>query len=209
MPIWRPIQPTATGFLSLLGLKNLGRNPDALLDELRPGIDMNRWYLNGGEVVRGTADSWLVASGELTGFFAVGSLPITGGGAITVPANELWWVEDVDVKIGVVAPSVPTALDQVVLYQASAAARLPLCAGPPGFALRHIVSNPQGYQGVTPVVLPITNGLTVPLAHVGRFFAPAGTEFGIMAGLISLVDSTPALLDIGIEMTLRYTPVTV
>lgn len=45
--MFRPIQTATAGFLSLLGLKNLGRNPDTILGEVRPAVDMNGWWLRG------------------------------------------------------------------------------------------------------------------------------------------------------------------
>lgn len=47
MAIWRPIQTGAAGFLSLMGLKNLGKNPDAIGDVVQPTIGMEGWWLRG------------------------------------------------------------------------------------------------------------------------------------------------------------------
>lgn len=47
---WRPIQTAAPGLLSLLQLKNLGKNPDVLLEEVRPTLEMVPWWLRGDSI---------------------------------------------------------------------------------------------------------------------------------------------------------------
>lgn len=44
---WRPIQTATAGWLSLLGLKNLGRNPDEVLEQVRPTTEMTGFWLRG------------------------------------------------------------------------------------------------------------------------------------------------------------------
>ena len=207
MPIWRPIQPTATGFLSLLGLKNLGRNPDALLDELRPSIDMAPWFLNGAALTRATVETWPAAAGNISGFWRIGATPITGAGDITVPDGQLWYVHEVCVEVG---PTSLVNLSDISLYMASAAARIPPGAGPPGFSTPHFIANPGGFQGspVLTAVAPV-NAVTVAINQVGKFFAPAGTQFGMHAGLCNIYDTTPALMDVGANLSVRYTPLSI
>lgn len=44
---WRPIQTNTAGLLSLLGIKNVGKNPDALLEVVQPTSEMGAWWLRG------------------------------------------------------------------------------------------------------------------------------------------------------------------
>lgn len=205
MPVSRPIQPLAPGFLNLLGLKNLGQLPAGLIDEVRPGVEMTPWYLNGSELIQSATDSWLVAAGELSGFWQIGSNPITGQNPITVPDGELWWVEDMDVRFGVIAPSDPLTVVTSNIAQASAAAELPPSYAAVAFPVNHVVHKATEFTGFGPTVA-LTNPIVFRLASCGKFFAPAGTRFGLVAGQISVFDGTPALLDLGFDLSIRYTP---
>jgi hypothetical protein len=44
---WRPIQNATAGFLSLLNIKNVGKNPDTLLESVQPIVNMEPWWLRG------------------------------------------------------------------------------------------------------------------------------------------------------------------
>ena len=48
---WRPIQTGTAGLLSLLGLKNLGKNPDEILEVVRPSLEMSEFWLRGSSQV--------------------------------------------------------------------------------------------------------------------------------------------------------------
>lgn len=210
MPAYRPIQPLAPGLLSLLGLKNLGRLPDGFADEVRPSLDLERWYLNGSSIILSTAEDWTadVGAGEITGFFRIGATPITGFGDITVPDGELWWVEDIDVGVSITAPSDPLTLATLELANASSAARLPpggFAAG--GIGAPHIVHAPHlAYSGYNPTVSPMVNPVEIHLDKVGQFFAPAGTQFGLVAGSIAAYDAVPAPLRLNVTLSVRFTP---
>jgi len=98
MPVlWRPIQATAQGFLSLLGLKNNGQNPEFLSDTVIPQIDMREWYLmQNHEWLWSDTQPILAANSEATlpwvGGFTIGNLD--GGGVVdmAVPQDEWWYV---------------------------------------------------------------------------------------------------------------------
>lgn len=47
---YRPISARADGLLSLLGIKNLGRNPDLLMESVQPVLDAQGWYLRSSAV---------------------------------------------------------------------------------------------------------------------------------------------------------------
>lgn len=47
---WKPISARADGLLSLLGIKNLGRNPEMLMETVQPVLDAQGWYLRSSSV---------------------------------------------------------------------------------------------------------------------------------------------------------------
>jgi hypothetical protein len=47
---YRPISARADGLLSLLGIKNLGRNPDLLNESVQPQLDVEPWYLRSSAI---------------------------------------------------------------------------------------------------------------------------------------------------------------
>jgi hypothetical protein len=83
MTQWGPIQLIPPGLLGLLQLKNIGKNPSQLLDEVRPIMDiLPMWYEAVAE--------------ELSGFSRT---PVTGNNGFAswtvpqiVPQGEIWWV---------------------------------------------------------------------------------------------------------------------
>lgn len=210
MPVFRPIQPLAPGFLNLLGLKNLGALPNGLIDEVRPVLDMTSWYLNGNELVASAQDQWQadLGAGPLAGFFQVGSQAITGLNPQTVPDGQLWWVEDLDVWFAVTAPSDPTLTVTFEAAQASAAASLPPTFAAPGFPTRHIVHNCTGFGGFGPSEPPVLTP-EFHLPKIGRFFAPAGTQFGLVTAGLAAYDNTPAAQRLSLQLSIRYTPLTI
>jgi hypothetical protein len=83
-----PIQVIPPGLLGLLNLKNSGRLPNILLDEVQPGIDLEPWWLRANLLLAGLSSDSL-AIGTYNNF-----QPFTAGaGAITVPQNQWWFVE--------------------------------------------------------------------------------------------------------------------
>jgi len=90
----RPIQGYPVGFLSLLGLKNLGKLPDTLPDQVLAAFEMGPYYLRGlREIVEpGVA---AVATG---GYQSVNVM------ATPVPDGEVWFVHSFSLRFQAAAP---------------------------------------------------------------------------------------------------------
>lgn len=95
----RPIQVIAPGLLGYLQLKAGGANPDTLLDEVRPTIDMREWLLTAQrEFVSGNAA--VNSPGASTRYLGF----VDGGGnAILIPPEEIWYVWNASIVSGVPA----------------------------------------------------------------------------------------------------------
>jgi len=91
---YRPVQTEPAGLLSFLGIKNMGRNPDALSELLQPVLDLEDWYL------RGIREPTAVLS------YAAGATGIAVDTYLNTPASEWWYVHDMGVNISsaVIAP---------------------------------------------------------------------------------------------------------
>lgn len=85
--MWGPISAQTRGFLSLLGLKNTGRNPGQLLDDVRPVVEMAPWYLAASAITQRFAVASAVAQSDL-----VLGWPL-------VPDGQLWWVLEYSVSV--------------------------------------------------------------------------------------------------------------
>jgi hypothetical protein len=91
-----PIGTIPQGLLSLLALKETGKNPSQLLDSVQPSFDLVQWYLTRIELTEralfGGAPSVTFASG------AHGQVAFTfGGNNCVVPNNQIWWVSHMQV----------------------------------------------------------------------------------------------------------------
>jgi hypothetical protein len=88
-----PIQVIPQGLLGLLNLKQTGKNPDQLLEQVQPTFDLTGMYeqrLIQTELglFGGSATTAALVTGNK------GSNAITVGGVqVQVPLNEMWWVE--------------------------------------------------------------------------------------------------------------------
>ena len=67
-----------TGLQDFLGTKSVGRNPDQLLQQVRPVVDLSQFWLQGAQ--------WTEQS-ETSGTLAA---PGVVGGALTVPFGHVW-----------------------------------------------------------------------------------------------------------------------
>lgn len=94
MRISGPIQPPPLGLLGLLQLKNVGRNPAFLQDEVSPSIEMFDFWIQGSLDTVGTFSA-APAAGTVTGFN-----PFTTPSSLTVPNEETWWVENFSCTFG-------------------------------------------------------------------------------------------------------------
>lgn len=75
-----PINTLPIGLLSLLGIKNGGVNPQYLLPQLAPVLDLSAFYLQQKAELLAPADQVVNAVGSFL------------GGAVVVPAGEMWVV---------------------------------------------------------------------------------------------------------------------
>ena len=88
-----PIQGKALGLLSLLNLKNQGREPRALEDVVRPTIELLEWYLTRDQEI--VAASGTVPNGNSASSFDQGAV------VQTVPDNELWYLWNASIQFNV------------------------------------------------------------------------------------------------------------
>lgn len=79
-----PIQTFASGLLGFLQLKNRGKNPTTLLDEVRPVMDLTPWYMLGD--IRTT-------TGALTAIATGSNIQQLFSG----PVEENWYVHNISV----------------------------------------------------------------------------------------------------------------
>lgn len=80
--LYGPVQPPPWGLLGLLNLKTQGQNPDTLLGDVRPTLDLLRLYMQGDARTILTANIPLVATG--------GAGPAVPDAQ--VPNGEMWAV---------------------------------------------------------------------------------------------------------------------
>lgn len=153
----RPISSLANGFLTLLGVKNMGKNPEVLLDEVRPVLEMRDWYLN-SNIQEAVASAAGVAT-ELAGF----------QGSMVVPAGELWWVDALTVRIDSAPASTPRILQLAAAMRTNGTKYL--------VGIGADLDQPAGLITGTSFYAPSLRG----------FFAPGGATLGATAGLISNV----------------------
>lgn len=67
---WRPIQTATAGLLSLLELKNVGKNPESLIESVQPTVEMSGWWLRGQSVPFNYTE---VAAGPIVSFVSLGA----------------------------------------------------------------------------------------------------------------------------------------
>jgi hypothetical protein len=95
--VFKTIQTIPRGLLHLLGLKNLGRVPSALLDEVRPTIDIQDWWLR-EKLQRGSSFVAFNGAPVLGGFSqmnVLSNLPALS----TVPNGETWFVKKATAEV--------------------------------------------------------------------------------------------------------------
>jgi hypothetical protein len=82
--------------MGLLQLKQLGRLPDELLDQVRPVIEMRDWYMTARRVFteglfNGASGGVQLGIGALPGNYTI-TAPVNGALA-QVPNGEVWWCD--------------------------------------------------------------------------------------------------------------------
>jgi len=163
---WRPLNPKADGFLSLLGLKNQGRNPETLNLQLQPTVDLLEWYfqsrLENITATRTVPD----ASTSVANF---------GATSLVVPDREWWWIENYTVRC--VTALVAT---QVIDWQLGYLI--------PGAANHYVLKGDRSQHNGSAA-------LTVnPWTHADGFFVPGGAQLVVMLNLFD-VDAAGAALE--------------
>jgi len=79
-----PMINNPKGLVSLLGLRDMGGVPRALLGDLQAGIDVTQFLLLDREALSMSPDPTVST--------------VTGGIAFTVPAGELWYIHDYGIR---------------------------------------------------------------------------------------------------------------
>lgn len=155
--MWKPISAQTRGFLSLLGLKNTGRNPGVLLDDVRPALEMAPWYL---------------ASSAIQRTVAVTSVAIARGIIVQllVPEDQTWWIHGVSGDVGgrIGDLSGPASVQGCCAF-----ARYPA-------PVADLYGPSVTYEQAAPIN-PSPLLLTIPT--FGGFFAPGGTILGLFGGV--------------------------
>ncbi|HEX8802142.1 MAG TPA: hypothetical protein VF772_26200 [Terriglobales bacterium] len=88
------------GLLSLLQIKEMGRNPDSLAETVQPQVDLGQLWLN-----RLIVDITTLLTGATVTSVNV---PTAGAGTyqftpLTVPNNQTWWIESMTVQCTLLA----------------------------------------------------------------------------------------------------------
>jgi len=145
-----PIQVIPPGLLGFLQLKSLGQNPDALLTDYRPTIEMRDWLFeaNAENVFGGLS---VATGGDTSAFFS----PL----AMVVPANEYWWVLNYTVTSALLV-----AGDTVHMLDC-------IFANP-------ILGTQNVFQLSQQTPRDITGINRFARVHTGGFFVPPGSELG-------------------------------
>lgn len=102
---WRPIQTATAGWLSLLGLKNLGKNPDTILEDVRPTAELTDYWLRGASEAHQESKTMVFTNESLSATF--------------LQASEQEWiyVHRARGSLYAVAPATPTHIMATLLGQ--------------------------------------------------------------------------------------------
>lgn len=157
-----PIQTLPRGLLSLMQLKNLGRNPRDVEDWVQPVIPVDDYWKQGLL----TTDPDTHSTTPLNN--AAGSFGFSTGQLI-VPEDECWWVEWFSLEVTVAAGAAERIQDaQPLLFlKRSATVRYTVLT-----ETRVTVNGTAG------------NGATAAIV-AKNFWAPPGSEFGYYVGLVT------------------------
>lgn len=184
MPSSRPIQNLSTGFLSLLGIKNMGKLPENLPDSVQPVINMAEWY-KFAEARQQIVQEILGAGSAFTGFLLpLNAIPNSQG----PPDGEAWWVHEATAMLAFDAAE-PTVnvfgLMSCASFESNAGSTV-------------LLGNPNTTTGSFSAVP--TNGAVICAPSIRDFFAPPGTKFGMSATHVSATNAFEA------RAMIRYTP---
>jgi len=146
-----PIQSLASGFLSLLNLKNTGANPGTLNDSVQATVDIEQWYLRSG---------WQYLSSSVAQWPAAPAVGLITDGNFTVPDGKIRYVRNLTIYM--------TTLGNVAKGRACAQIQTPgainpLILGEPDSDLRGAAVNAQWI-----------------VMQLSELWVPAGTRFGML-----------------------------
>jgi len=153
-----PVQVTPVGLLGMLSLKTGGQMPDAMRQDIQPGIDMEDWWLRAQRVVDRTNRGITLAAAVINDY--VDYSP----NAIIVPEQEWWFVHSISVR------------------------STPVGAGDSFYGLRQALAfNSTGtirfrFVGDPGPTAAITTASVYPTLMAERFWAPPGSRIGFYVG---------------------------
>lgn len=172
-----PIQVIPPGLLGLLNLKNMGRLPDVLINEVQPGIDLQEWWLRANLINQPAPSTDSLVAGSYNSFRSF----TAGAGAIQVPDREWWFVEWYTASFTAAgAGNSATSIDLALEFQQAGVSRW----------------TPLGC--VEPAQAILNNARWQLVAK--SFWVPPGSELGFCVSSVAT-----AVLDVA-TLTLRYTP---
>lgn len=149
-----PIQVLPPGLLGFLQIKNAGRNPDNLLSDLQPSLNLLEWYLNAR------------ATDALNIFGGNGSVNAAGSGALlsltnwTVPNNTWLYVFEFTVVCSLLA--------------AESIRFAPMLLTFPGIAGQSQLQTGPDYNDVV-----TARARRATATSYGPFWAPPGSQFAV------------------------------
>lgn len=158
----RPIQTQPRGLLGLLQLKSLGRQPDTLLAEVRPTVDMLDLWLQG--VSTSLPDVYTRAA-VTTGAGAI--VAFTTPGVLGPPPGETWWVENflLDIFIPAAAADSIRAVAPIIIWNT-------------------VGTLQYGYLGESKTVNSVAGVNTRDQMGAGGFWLPPGAQLGVAYGQV-------------------------
>lgn len=100
-----PINRLPVGLLSMLDIKSMGKNPNALSDVVQANVELNEFYINSASFISAYSDNPplvpIPGGGGATGTLlrldtvqAANPLPADPSGQIEVPDGEIWLVTE-------------------------------------------------------------------------------------------------------------------
>lgn len=178
---WGPVSAPTRGFLSLLGIKNQGRNPGQLLDDVRGVVEMRDWYLQGRAL---QARFVTVRTSPAVGFFYA---------PVQVPETETWYVHAL--TVGAQVGFGPAVVVDVVGLAPAARFLFPQTL---------MVGESITWRD-SPVAINATPQVAPP--SMRDFWLPPGSQAGVFANRADIQNG--AGTDLQLELDIRYTPMVV
>lgn len=151
-----PIQNIPRGLLGLLQLKNLGKNPDVLIGNVQPTLDMLGFWL---------ANDARPDTTQYTGTQVTGNSIISGPTVnLSVPQEETWFVHQFSLQIACGAADTVSNAVPIMYLTGTGVIR---------------------WQGMTEAALNIAAGGRGGVITARNFWAPPGAGFGWYLGQVT------------------------